>query len=377
MMNDTVSTAIEDSLNDFTSEISDTSTDTVDTTTDASTETTEAVDDTTEAVESVDSSKTDSMQVVAPTAQAEPTKATETDDFAKEFGLNPKGVTGAPNRIPYDRVKKIVTKAKADAKVAAIAEYEKEFQPKFKEYETKVTDYEDRLTKVAQFEHILENEPKQFLEMLSQIPIYKDFFDYIAQLAANKPTEEAKQPEKTALVPDVDPNDPRPLPNKVNPDGSRVYDLDGLDQLMAWQARQVEKKVSSQVEQQVSKRYAPIEEAWKRQEYLAKITPQIDQQVAEARTWDRFAELEPLVVELMNKDPRISLEKAYMVTYQKNIIPKLTSDRNKVRADVLAELKRQPIGTAAPVTRTQTKQVSDNTPRSIEAIIEAELAKIS
>ena len=146
---------------------------------------------------------------------------------------------------------------------------------------------------------------------------------------------------------------------------------------MAWQARQVEKKVSSQVEQQVSKRYAPIEEAWKRQEYLAKITPQIDQQVAEARTWDRFAELEPLVVELMNKDPRISLEKAYMVTYQKNIIPKLTSDRNKVRADVLAELKRQPIGTAAPVTRTQTKQVSDNTPRSIEAIIEAELAKIS
>lgn len=379
MSNDTVTTAIEDSLNDFAAEVgTDVATDTtVDTTVDVAAD---AVDtDATDAV--VDETPgTDTMQVKSPGAKvAETAKVSEGDDFAKEFGINPKSVTGGPNRIPYDRVKKIVTKAKTDAAVAARAEYDKEFQPKIKEFETKVSDYEGRLTKVAEFENILENEPKQFLEMLSKVPAYRDFFAHISQLAANaqgQPKAETEAPQGK-LAADVDPNDPRPLPNIVNPDGSRVYDLDGLDQLMAWNARQVTKQVSAQVEKQVTARYAPIEEEWKRREYVNKITPQIDSQIAEARTWDRFAELEPQIVQLLNQNQKLSLEKAYMVAYQQNIVPRLTNDHNKVRETVLAELRKKPTSTAAPVTRTQARQVDDNTPKSLHDIIAAEVAKIS
>lgn len=380
MSNDSVTTAIEDSLNDFTAEITaDAPVETaVDTTVDTVADTVDAGADVTVG----ETAKPESMQVQSPGAKvAEATRVTsEDDDFAKEFGLNPKSITGAPNRIPYDRVVKIVKNAKTKAAAAAKVEYEKEFQPRLKEYETKVSDYEGRLTRVFQFEHILENEPKQFLEMLSQVPAYKEFFAHISQLAANangsgKAESVQGQPEKLAA--DVDPNDPRPMPNIVNPDGSRVYDLDGLDQLMSWNARQVTKQVTSQIEKNVSARYAPIEEEWKRREYINKVTPQIDNQIAEARTWDRFAELEPKVIELLNKDPKFTLEKAYMVAYQQNVVPRLTNDHNKVRETVLAELRKKPSSTAAPVTRTSARQVEDSSPKSLHDIIAAEVAKIS
>ena len=313
----------------------------------------------------------DAGQMDLPTAPGVVQPKAVEDDFAKKFGIAAQSVTGRENKIPYSRVKKIVTKAQLDARAEAKKEYETEFQPKFQEYETKVKDYEGRLTKVAEFESILENDPRTFLSMLSQVPAYKEFFEYVNKLAGDGSTPKV-DPQTTKPAAQVSDDDPRPGPNKQNADGSKVYDMDGLDALLGWQARQVEKKVAAQV----SERYAPIEKEWKRRAYMEQtVIPAVDRQIAEARTWDRFEELEPKVTEILKADPRITLERAYMKAYQSEVVPKMMSDRNKVRTEVLAEIKRQPVTTSAPVTRTNPRQAPDNTNRTIEEIVAAEVAK--
>ena len=312
----------------------------------------------------------DAGQMDLPTAPGVVQPKPAEDDFAKKFGIAAQSVTGRENKIPYSRVKKIVTKAALDARAEAKKEYETEFQPRLTEYETKVKDYEGRLTKVAEFESILENDPRTFLSMLSQVPAYKEFFDYVNKLAGTP--EPTKADPQTTRPTGVVEDDPRPGPNKTNPDGSKVYDMEGFNQVLEWQARQVEKKVAAQV----SERYAPIEQEWKRRAYMEQtVIPAVDRQLAEARTWDRFEELEPKVTEILKADPRITLERAYMKAYQSEVVPKMMSDKNKMRTEVLAELKRQPVTTAAPTTRTSPRQPQDNTNRTIEEIIASEVAK--
>lgn len=290
------------------------------------------------------------------------------DEFSKRFGIPAESVTGRENRIPYSRVKKIVERNERDTVARITKELEATYQPKSQEYEAKVTDYEGRLSKVAEFEQIMENEPKAFLEMLSRLPAYKEFFAYINQL-----TPSAAQASLPTTK--VEPSDAMPQPNKVNPDGSRVYDLDGLNALMEWQGKQVEKRVSSQLEERVSKRYAPLEQEWQHRQYLERVTPVIDQQIADARTWDRFKELEPKVIELLKSDGNMTLERAYMKAYQGNVVPRLTAERNKIRSEVIEELKRQPATTAAPVTTTQPRQGAQGN-RSLDDIIAEEMAKL-
>lgn len=289
------------------------------------------------------------------------------DEFTKRFGISSKSITGRENRIPYSRVKKIIEKNEKDVAAKITKEVESVWQPKFQEVETKVKDYEDKLTRVAEFEQVMVNEPKRFLEeYLSRLPAYKPFFDYVNQLAAGSAPQPPTQP--------VHDDDPRPLPNKQLADGSKVYDLEGLDALMAWQARQVEKKVSTQLEERVSKRYAPIEEEWKRRDYVAKMTPVIDQQIAEARTWPHFSDHEEEIVKILQADQKISLEGAYRKVMQSTILPKLSADRNKVRTEVIAELQRQPKTTSAPITRTA-PGIPAGGKRSIEDIIAEEIRK--
>lgn len=317
----------------------------------------------------------DGDEVQSPAVKEQEAKGSEEDDFLSKLGVQSKSFTGRDNPIPYSRVKKIVAKAKAEAKEAAVKEFESKYgTEKLQPLETKVRDYEDRLTKVAQFEQVLEHDPDTFLQYLSQIPAYAPFFQAVRDLYAKSSGGAAEAPaDKNTFV--DDPSDPMPQPNKPQPDGSRVYDLEGLNQLMAWQSRQVEKRVLAQAEEKITKRYAPIEQEWQRQQYYNQVSPIIDQQVAEARTWDRFPELEEKVVEIMASDKNISLERAYMMAYQKEVVPKLAADRNRVRADVLEEMKKRPVTTSAPVNPMQPK-TSQETGQSIEDIILAEMRKL-
>lgn len=278
----------------------------------------------------------------------------EQDEFAKRYGLQSQSIGGRENRIPYSRVKKIVARAEQEAIARVKKESDGTFQPKITEYETKVKDYEDRLTKVAQFEHVLENDPKTFLNMLSQVPAYKEFFDYLGQVAT--------QQTQPVVVP---PGDPMPQPNQPQADGTRIYDEDGLKALMDWQARQVEGRVTKQVTEQIDQRYEPIRKEWETNQQMAKVVPIIQRQIEEARTWPQFSDHEADIVAALKADKQLSLDGAY----RKVVYPRLQTSRDDMRKSILEELKKKPIATSAPMVATKPQPMADNRPRSLEDII--------
>lgn len=288
------------------------------------------------------------------------------DEFAKKFGIQANSVTGRENRIPYSRVKKIVEKNEKDTIARVTKELETKFA-KFPEFETKIKDYEGRLEKVAQFEQILDSDPRTFLNMLSQHPSYTDFFKAVEQAFATQ--QAAPQQQQQA-----DPAAGMPQPDQTLSDGSKVYSMEGLQALLKWQSDQVEQRTIKQVEQ----RYKPIEQAWQSQEQLAKIVPVVQRQIAEARTWDKFEELEPRVVELLQADSNISLERAYVKAYQESQIverEKLSTDRNKIRQEVIADMKKKPSASSSPTGAVKPGTQESVGPRNMEDVITEELRK--
>lgn len=361
---------IEDSLNDAV--IDD---DAADTATDDTPAADAAADDATPEVEA---KPEETSEVVAPAVKDNVDKPVEgakpaEDEFAKKFGISATGVTGRENRIPYSRVKKIVEKNERDVVARVTKELEDKYNPQITETGTKIQDYESRLQRVAQFEQVMTTNPREFLGMLSGLPAYKEFFEFVNKALEGQPGAgaAAADPGK-ATQPAAGAADPMPEPDKVLADGSRVYSMDGLKSLMEWQGRQVEQRVNSGWEKKVNERFGPIEQAYKSQEYMAKLVPQIDAQIAEARKWPNFNELEQDIVKLLNENQQLSLEGAYVKAYQATVVPKLTTDRNKIRSEVLAEIKKQPAVTAAPAGVPRTKQAPTG-PRSTEDVIKASL----
>jgi hypothetical protein len=372
---------IEDSLNDLDDFGGDETPDTP--TPDVETAQAETPDDTQEQQADVKAESTDQAKTEAQPETQDPSITSPEDEFAKRHGLQSHSVTGRENRIPYSRVKAIVGKVEAALKKAQ--EDHKVTQPKLQEFETKVKGYEDRLQQIAQFEYVMENDPRTFMDMLSQLPAYKPFFDKLTELVQTvqgQPKPGAQTQEAKPDQPYLDQSD-MPQPDLPLADGSRAYSLQGLAKRDEWLAKQIEERAVRQAEERLTKRYGPIEERWKQQAYYEQVSPIIDKQIAEARTWPHFDELEQDVVGLLNADKtkRMTLEGAYMKAYHAKITPRVTADRNKVRTEVLDELRRTPQSTAAPArprvpnARPQAPAGSDKA--SLEALIAEEVAKLT
>lgn len=287
-----------------------------------------------------------------PDEKAPVTPEKPVDDFEKKFGIPALSSTGRENRIPYSRVKKISEKAAGDAR----KETEATFQPKIAEYEGKIKTYEERLERVDRFEEIMAKDPDKFLNLLSQLPVYAPFFKAVKELA------EGRQPEAQATPATPEANG-RPMPDQKLSDGTMVYSMEGLDALLAWQADQIEKRVTKQVEE----RYKPIESEWQAERHLQKtVLPQVKAQITEARTWPHFTENENEIVEALRTNKNMSLERAYQTV----VYPKIVADREKMRAELLKEVKQAPTrstSVSAPATKAGTP--ASNGPRDLEEVI--------
>ena len=261
------------------------------------------IPDSTSDVESMVVESTTEPVTLGPTEDTPTTEPTDTgavpspavqvtgpdDEFNKRFGL-PTNKFGETNRIPHPRVKQMVTKAEKETEARVRKEYEdklaNEFHPKaqYVELETKVKDYEGRLGQVAQFEQIMMNDPQKFLGMLQQVPAYKEFFDYLNQIAA--------QPQAPAEPQNYLDDKDMPLPDETLADGSAVYSMDGLRKREEWLSRQIEAKAVKQAEESFAKRIAPIEKEWQDKQRYSAAETQVQRQLTEARgKWDRFTEL--------------------------------------------------------------------------------------
>lgn len=287
------------------------------------------------------------------------------DEFAKRFGIPELGASGRENRIPYSRVKKIAEKAVSEVAEAALGrklapgekaiEVVKQHVAAIPTLTSKVTEYEARLEKVGQFEDVLANQPRKFLELLETIPAYKGFFDTVRD-ALSKQDKPATDPGTETVV-----TDDMPQPNQELSDGTFVYDMDGLKGLLAWQAKQVEDRVTKQVET----RYSGMETAWREDQHIKSVVPVIRAQIAEAQTWPMFTENEAEITQVLESDKKISLEGAY----RKVVFPKLALDRDKMRQSILAEVKAAPQSTAVGSTTKSSVRPTTSGPRSLEEII--------
>jgi hypothetical protein len=272
------------------------------------------------------------------------------DEFAKQHGLPPQMPGGRENRIPYSRVKRIAANhAKTEVEKAKKA-WEAEsspFKSRVAELEPKVQDYEQRLIKVGQFEQVMVNDPRSHLEMLSQLPAYKDFFDFVNQAATAARTPQQQQPAQAEAAPQAD--EPMPQPDFKLEDGTMVYSMDGLQKLQDWQTRQVEARVGKTYEQklnerlaEVDKQYAPLKQRYEAEQYMAQVVPQIQKQIETARQWPLFNENEDEITKALQADNSLSLEGAY----RQVVIPKLQANRDQMRTSLLAEIQKKPASTA-------------------------------
>lgn len=277
------------------------------------------------------------------------------DEWAKKHGVAPQQPGQRENRLPYSRVKKIVENAEKRAV--------EPLQAKVVEFEAKVKDYEERLTRVGEFERVMVQEPVQFLEMLNQIPAYAQIFSQL---------QRKDEAAAGAATPAVDPYEGMPQPDETLPDGSKVYSLKGLAARDEWNRQQAKKEILAEVQQQ----FGPIlDERQARQRYEAMI-PQVQKQIEEARTWPQFKENEDAIVAALAANDKLSLEGAY----RQVVLPRFQTDekklRDEIRKQVLADLKKAP-ATSAPVGGTRPRPVSQSSgPRNLEDVIKESMGEL-
>jgi hypothetical protein len=153
--------------------------------------------------------------------------------------------------------------------------------------------------------------------------------------------------------------------------------MDGLKQLNAWNREQARKETLAEVE----KKFGPIESEWQAHKRIESLRPVVNAQIEEARTWEGFGDNEAEIVQALKNDQRLSLEGAY----RKVVLPKLKSaweqektrlvpERNKLREEILAEIKSAPRSTAVP--SVSSKATPSSGPKSLEDIITEQIQQL-
>lgn len=264
-------------------------------------------------IEGLGSDEGDSDASVAPSGQADQSTQPQADEYDSmiEAEMGSGHSKKRDNRIPYTRTRKIIEKAKkewAAAQEAAI-----------KQHTDRISQFEQQLEAVAQVEAIIANDPERFIQMLPSInPAYRQYFGAAAD----------------------------PLAQAVNRDGT--VDLERL---------------TSQIEQRVSKQFEPLMREHQSRAFIEATLPKVRAQIAEAQKWPLFEENRGEIEKVLQNDQRASLEQAY----QRVVLPKLAASRDAMREEVLAELKQRPHSTSAIPSLAQRQEQAE--PQSIEDVV--------
>lgn len=251
---------------------------------------------------------------------------------AEEFESLPvRNEHGRVNRIPYDRVKTIVENAKK--KVAA------EWESKLSESTSKASAAEGRLGEAMQLARMIHEQPEAFLAELRQVPAY-------ASLLGQGPKAESEAQSAAALLP----------PDYRTDDGGVAFSPEAVQRMLAKQA--------SEVEERITKRFAPIEQRFQAETRLQAAQTAVRTQLEEAASWPGFTEGQNDILRALQADPQMTLEGAW----RKVVVPKMAADRDRIRQEVLAELNAKPRSTAtAPNTPVPT--AADDAPTGMGAVI--------
>lgn len=279
---------------------------------------------------STDTSSAESTPLPPP-AQTElapppPVDLSPTEKFLQTKGHQARKVDGRETWLPYRSLPKL------------LEEYATE---RGQAWQSERTTFQQQLEAAKSAEQYLnevrssiQGDPAQFLAQLAEIdPRYRVYV---------QPQQQAPQQQQQSRMPEPD----LPLP-----DGSRTYSLDGIQQLLAWHAQEVEGRLDARLkpvfdrEQQTRQQ---AEQARVHQEIQARTSAQIE----DARTWPGFKDHEGEILQALQADsaeahakgtrPALSLDAAY----RKVVLPKLLADDAARRERLVKELQSAPRSTA-------------------------------
>lgn len=312
-------------------------------------------------------------EAVTPPAEPEKKpeeKAPENEDVEAEpeFTTDKNGRKRV-NSIPQPRVKKMVEGAVKKAVEAAT-----------KDHTTKIAGHEETIKSYERMGSLIETDPDRFMTILAETnPAYKAYVKGGASAAAEQPAARV--------------NTPMPEPDGVLPDGvTPAYTVEGHKKLQEWNVQQAEDRAYSRLK----KEYGWIDDAKKANDDRQAEIPKVREQIAEARkNWEEFEEHKDAIHAELQKDSaeaertgrpyQMDLHTAYrrvMATARKaerekhaKEVETLKTDRNKMRDDIIKELKGRPSATAAASTTPTTKtEESGDDNRSTASIIRDSIA---
>jgi len=262
------------------------------------------------------------------------------------------------NRIPHGRVVKMVETGvkkfvrevlgKDPEANKPLVEQVKSYVTRLPELETKVKAYEEEVAPMRSLGQIMATDGKKFIQILqSAYPEqYRDLF--------------GPPPPPAEFKPDYS---TMPAPDYKLPDGSMTYSLEGNKKLMEWNTQQIIAKVREEARAEVEKTNKPFSDSIAAQKQISAANQRIATQMAEARTWDGFQENEKEIIDVINKATaekrRISIDTAYaqvMNSKRKAAEESAKVDKEKLRKEILAEIKAAPNATAVSTT---TKKVEE------------------
>lgn len=301
------------------------------------------------------------------------------DAFAKEHGITPTKPGQRENRLPYSRVKAIVGNAEAKIAKAVLGADPAADKPVLEQVTSHVKGLTDAIeqhkSKVAQMdqiEPIMERDPDRFMQMLAVInPGYRKYLD---GARGTQPAETTAQPKADAMA-EVG---PMPEPDMEVPGGGKTYSLEGLKKLLDWNA----KIARAEAKKEAAETLKPWTEFTNQQARIGKARDYFLQQVKFAETnWTGFKDHAPEILSTLEHDPtgNLSLFDAYLLVRDKKDkerMESLTADRNKMRQEILAELKKAPAATATtPASAAPAKSTAKPGTRSLEAIIAEQVSR--
>lgn len=296
---------------------------------------------------------TDDAPVEAATDAVVDPDLDETGKELFEAGIKPPKEGERENRIPYNRVTKIVENAKKKLR---------EQQAKdLKERDDRLAGYATKEENWAKWDQLIQSDAPRAVHMLAAM--YPDQWrGYVAQKK-----EEAKQEAKVTKSELGE----RPTPDYQFPDGSPGYTPAQFDKLQDWNRGKAKEEAKTELREEFEARYGPIEQSFKASQAEAKLADGIHSDLQEMRdTWgELFAAEEKLgndseILKLMATDKKLTLKKAT----QRILMNRLTANRTKVRAEVLAEMQARPAAVAGAPGKTKAVEESSG-PQSTEDII--------
>lgn len=272
----------------------------------------------------------------APAAAPDPvdTPATTDDPLSWDsLGFKPEE-PGKDNRIPYSRVQKTWENKKREWTERTKKDIEAAVAAAKKEWEPNAT----RLQQLEAADRLATEQPDEYIRLLSRVnPAY----------AAYVKREMAEARADAAQVPAAA-DDPMPGPDAVE-NGVKYYSEEGFKKYQEWNLRQAVRLAEEKITARFEKEYGPLKNAFQ-QSILDRSLRQKAQSMegwAQKAYGEVFDKSRDEIAHALRANPQVPFEQIVADICTPKMKEALVADRNKLREEILAELKTRPAAASA------------------------------